>query len=270
MKLKNLYVPAEAVAAADASRYVLKTGRAAQDEQLLREHVLEIVVNERPVYEVVCTPTMLPELVLGRLLSQGIIRSAQEVDLLYLCAEGVRATVYLNRPLPEQPDDAAQKAQLVATCCTDSLTGSTLQPMSEQLPTLQPIPWRREWVSDLAGAFFRGTPLYRQTHCAHSAFLMRNGEILAAAEDIGRHNALDKIFGWAMLQEIPLRECICFTSGRIPVDMTMKVIRAGVPVLVSKAQPTDRAVALAEKYGLTMVGSAHEDSFLLYAGAVPL
>lgn len=66
------------------------------------------------------------------------------------------------------------------------------------------------------------------------------------AEDIGRHNALDKVLGWALEQGIPLGECIVYTSGRIPVDMVLKVIRAGVPVFASKAMPTAESVALAK------------------------
>ena len=81
--------------------------------------------------------------------------------------------------------------------------------------------------------------LWESTGCFHRAgmFDPKTGAFLRLAEDIGRHNALDKVLGWALMQGIPLEECIVYTSGRIPVDMVMKVIRAGVPVLASKAMP---------------------------------
>ena len=93
---------------------------------------------------------------------------------------------------------------------------------------------------------------------------MHKGEILRRAEDIGRHNALDKVLGWALMQGIPLEECIVYTSGRIPVDMVMKVIRAGVPVLASKAMPTRESVLLAEEFGLSLIGAARKDSMVVF------
>ena len=107
-------------------------------------------------------------------------------------------------------------------------------------------------------------PLYAATHGTHSCLLMHKGEILRRAEDIGRHNALDKVLGWALMQGIPLEECIVYTSGRIPVDMVMKVIRAGVPVLASKAMPTRESVLLAEEFGLSLIGAARKDSMVVF------
>ena len=107
-------------------------------------------------------------------------------------------------------------------------------------------------------------PLYTATHGTHSCLIQHRGEILRRAEDIGRHNALDKVLGWALEQGIPLGECIVYTSGRIPVDMVLKVIRAGVPVFASKAMPTAESVALAKEFGLTLIGAARAGSMVLF------
>lgn len=230
-------------------------------DDLVAEHTMEIYLNDTPAYEVVCSPTDLPELVLGRLLSNGVIQSTDEVDLLYLCENGLRAKVYL----PEwEPATDHPGVEQVSTCCTGNRTIADL--FRNQTPPrhLRPIAYEQRWIFRLAEAMKEDMPLYAATHGTHSCLLMHKGEILRRAEDIGRHNALDKVLGWALMQGIPLEECIVYTSGRIPVDMVMKVIRAGVPVLASKAMPTRESVLLAEEFGLSLIGAARKDSMVVF------
>lgn len=230
-------------------------------DDLVAEHTMEIYLNDTPAYEVVCSPTDLPELVLGRLLSNGVIQSTDEVELLYLCENGLRAKVYL----PEwEPATDHPGVEQVSTCCTGNRTIADL--FRNQTPPrhLRPIAYEQRWIFRLAEAMKEDMPLYAATHGTHSCLLMHKGEILRRAEDIGRHNALDKVLGWALMQGIPLEECIVYTSGRIPVDMVMKVIRAGVPVLASKAMPTRESVLLAEEFGLSLIGAARKDSMVVF------
>ena len=230
-------------------------------DDLVAEHTMEIYLNDTPVYEVVCSPTDLSELVLGRLISDGVIQGTDEVELLYLCENGLRAKVYLPKwePATEHPG-----VEQVSTCCTGNRTIADL--FRNQTPPrhLRPIAYEQRWIFRLAEAMKEDMPLYAATHGTHSCLLMHKGEILRRAEDIGRHNALDKVLGWALMQGIPLEECIVYTSGRIPVDMVMKVIRAGVPVLASKAMPTRESVLLAEEFGLSLIGAARKDSMVVF------
>lgn len=230
-------------------------------DDLVAEHTMEIYLNDTPAYEVVCSPTDLPELVLGRLLSDGVIQSTADVELLYLCEKGLRAKVYLPNWEPATNQPAVEQ---VSTCCTGNRTIADL--FRNQTPPrhLRPIAYEQRWIFRLAEAMKEDMPLYAATHGTHSCLLMHKGEILRRAEDIGRHNALDKVLGWALMQGIPLEECIVYTSGRIPVDMVMKVIRAGVPVLASKAMPTRESVLLAEEFGLSLIGAARKDSMVVF------
>ena len=230
-------------------------------DDLVAEHTMEIYLNDTPAYEVVCSPTDRPELVLGRLLSDGVIQGTDEVELLYLCENGLRAKVYLPNWEPATNQPAVEQ---VSTCCTGNRTIADL--FRNQTPPrhLRPIAYEQRWIFRLAEAMKEDMPLYAATHGTHSCLLMHKGEILRRAEDIGRHNALDKVLGWALMQGIPLEECIVYTSGRIPVDMVMKVIRAGVPVLASKAMPTRESVLLAEEFGLSLIGAARKDSMVVF------
>ena len=125
-----------------------------------------------------------------------------------------------------------------------------------ELQPLHPVPGldlQPEWVERLTAAMHAGLPLYRATRAVHSCFVLHKGEIVFACEDLGRHNALDKAVGCAVLAGLPLAECVLYTSGRVPLDMVRKAIRAGVPVLVSKSMPTVQSAELAAEYGLQLV-----------------
>ena len=134
---------------------------------------------------------------------------------------------------------------------------------------MTPISWRAEQVFDLADRFHAGMPLHGQTWATHSCFLAKDGQLLFQCEDIGRHNALDKAIGYALRHGISLSRCMVYSSGRIPTDMAMKAIRAGIPILASKASPTAEAIALAKEYGLTLVCAARRDRMKLFAGTKP-
>jgi FdhD protein len=231
------------------------------DSALLVEHLLEVYLNEVLTFRLVCSPTMLPELVLGRLLTEGMIHAPAEVKLIHLCSKGLEARVYLDKAAPETD---GPMVETVASCCTGNRTLSDLFADGSRPHDLSPIPYEPDWIYKLSAAINQNTPIYAATHSAHSCILMHQGEILVCAEDIGRHNAMDKVIGWALLHEIPLAQCILYTSGRVPVDMTMKAIRAGVPILASKALPTDKAVELAQEFHLTLIGGAHPDCFQVF------
>ncbi len=130
------------------------------------EHASALYVNEQPAFRVVCTPELLPQLALGRLLTEGWIASADEVEQIAVCAEGAKVQVYLRHPLPTR----RAAAQEVASCCTDNIAlGSPVE-----LQPLRPVPGlalQSEWLDRLAAAMSAGLPLYRATRAVHSCFL---------------------------------------------------------------------------------------------------
>ena len=151
------------------------------------------------------------------------------------------------------------------SCCTDNRTFHETFVQERELKPLPPGTWSPEQVYGIAKTFFsEDTPVHHRTGSAHSCFLLRGGEILFSAEDMGRHNALDKAIGWALLQGVDFSETAVFTSGRVPADVARKVIRAGIPVLISRKMPTGEAVKLAVETGLTLIGKARENSFILF------
>lgn len=205
-------------------------------EPVLREHGMHLVVNEQLSMNFVCLPQYLPELLLGHLVTEGYLHSAQTVEALHIDASGLEATVTLNalpQPQPMQP--------------------------------VRPIPWKNEWIFALADRFAQGMPVHEQTFATHSCFLARGEELLFQCEDIGRHNAVDKCVGYALCNGIALEECLLYCSGRVPIDMASKAIRSGIPVFASKGSPTADAVELARRYDLTLLCAARRDRMKLFS-----
>ncbi|MBR3641344.1 MAG: formate dehydrogenase accessory sulfurtransferase FdhD [Oscillibacter sp.] len=222
------------------------------------EHVTEVFVNGAQTMRLICSPTQLPELVLGRLLTEGLISCADDVEHLSVCEYGTRVSVLLRESAPQM----RAASETVPTCCTDNRVFFS---GGDEPRPVKPLAWKKEWIFALARELANAPPIYRKTHSVHGALLMRNGELLYRCEDLGRHNAADKAIGCALRDGVPLEECILFSTGRLPTDMVRKVIRAGIPVLASKASATDAAAELAERFGVTLLLMAREDSFLRLA-----
>ena len=204
---------------------------------LVSEHRLLLRVDEKPVAQLVCTPALLRELVLGRLCTAGRIAKAEDVLSLEFSDSETLAEVRLR---PGAQCGAAERL-------TDR-SG-----------------WRDGDIFRLSACLRETMPLHDATQGAHGAALMHRGEVLCCCEDIGRHNALDKAVGTALESGAALGECILCTTGRIACDIAEKAAAAGVPVLVSRALPTAKAVNYARAVGLTLIGRAWEDQFEIYA-----
>ena len=157
-----------------------------------------------------------------------------------------------------------QIVEITPSCCTGNhILNDYFVSAKEPVP-VTPIEWKPEWIFHMADAFAEGTLLHGITFATHSCLLARKDEILFSCEDIGRHNALDKVIGYALRNQIDLHECMVYSSGRIPTDMVMKAITAGIPVLSSKASPTTEAIELATQYDLTLICAARRDRMKVF------
>ena len=207
-----------------------------EEETVLCEHSMHVLVNDLLRMDFVCLPQFLPELILGHLVTEGYMHRAAEVESLYISSDGSSASVALKELNTPEP-----------------------------IPDVIPAYWEAEWVFALADRFSQGMPVHEQTCATHSCFLARKTELLFQCEDIGRHNAIDKAIGFALINDIDLQKCLLYSSGRMPADMAAKAIRAGIPVMASKGAPTTSAVNLAKRHKLTLLCAARKDRMKLYA-----
>ena len=234
-----------------------------KDENIVCEKTLEVSVNGVPAFRLTCTPDHLTELVLGRLCTERIIRSADEVEHLFICGEGNIAEVRLRKDIVLQPYSGSEP-----TCCTgnrqlvervytdtDPRDGSAL---SDQIPFADPLP---EDVFLLTERFREDGELHKNTSGNHSCYIRFGDGRILSFEDIGRHNALDKAVGAMLLEGAEPADCMLFTSGRVAEDMVTKLAGSGIRILISKAVPTEAAVLYAQKHHLTLICKAWPDSY---------
>ncbi len=221
-----------------------------EETSLIEEYELSVRINQERSLHFICSPSYLTELVIGDLIAEGYIHSFADIKKLDLDEAGHRAEVLLKtgpgRNFTELPG------------------GDAMPAAQEQLQKVPVLEWKGEWIWTLDNRFRMDTYLHKLTHSAHACFLMRNGKIIFEAEDLGRHNAIDKAVGYAVRYGIRLSECILYTTGRMPADMVRKVIRAGIPVMVSKEYPTVQGLELAQRYGLTLIGSVKNDKMMAF------
>nr|MCR5371233.1 formate dehydrogenase accessory sulfurtransferase FdhD [Clostridium sp.] len=213
------------------------------------EHRMLVSINERPAMQLTCTPEYLDELVLGRLLTEGLIRGTEDVEQIYVCEKGQRAKAALKPDAFQRLTEAGVGA--VNTCCTDNR--SFLASPADGVRTAAPVHWEAAWLKSMGDKTSAEQSLYGETHAAHACCLFREDRLLCCREDIGRHNALDKAIGWALRSGEDLASCMLYTTGRLPVDMVAKAIRAGVPLLASKTFPTDQGIETARQARLTLI-----------------
>jgi FdhD protein len=109
------------------------------------------------------------------------------------------------------------------------------------------------------------TDLWRETGGVHCSVIASGGEILARASDVGRHNTVDKVVGHAVLRGIDPGTCAIGCTGRQPRDMIVKYANAGIPIIISRAATTDRGIAAAREFGITLVCFSRDDRFTVYS-----
>lgn len=222
---------------------------------LLKEHRLLIKVNRMNWASLVCTDSNLLELVAGHLLSSGLIESKDEIQDIRFCETKETAFVLLKTS-----PDFIQTENQVSSCCSANSHFAKAINLSP-LKKIKSHVYEDKWIFSLAEEFAKGSALHTHTSGTHSCILAKEGKILFACEDIGRHCALDKVLGYMLLHDYEPCEMCIFTSGRVPLDMVEKVIRCGVGVLVSKSVPTSESLSLSKEYGLTLIFRAWKDSF---------
>jgi FdhD protein len=232
-------------------------------DQVIVEHHLNAYINDQLAFKLVCTPEKLDTLVLGFLLSEGYIETPAEIEFIYVCESGERVKVQLNKPLalPEINHDTGSNS---ISCGNNRKIRQAAYATS--LIPLADHDWSPETVLMLANTCNRNTGLFAETGGTHGCAISISGELAFICEDIGRHNAVDKAIGQALMEEKNLAEAILFTTGRIPSDMVIKAIRSRIPVIASHSAPTDEAVLLARQFNLTLIGFVRGKRMNLYTG----
>jgi FdhD protein len=223
------------------------------------EEMVTLYVHGRSLVSLMCTPTHLEELALGFLFNEGLIKGLDDVAVLELCGGGRCVDVWLEYDI-EFP-----QLRVITSGCSGGTTFEDVSSAHRQVKSSLRI--TPQQVTHLMRAFLRKTALYRRAGGVHGAALAEVERLLCVAEDVGRHNALDKIAGMCLREGEPARDRVLLSTGRVSSEMVSKAARMGAPIVASQTSPTSLSVQLAQAWGITLVGYTRRRSFRAYAGA---
>ncbi|MBI4687179.1 MAG: formate dehydrogenase accessory sulfurtransferase FdhD [Nitrospirae bacterium] len=230
-------------------------------DHVASEKKLRIFSNNKEIVSLMCTPVMVKELVVGFGLSEGLLGGAGELPMGW-CSERLEIFYKDEEIEAHLPIDAPQATATLTSGCAKGVTFVS----DEKLPLLEDdFRISIHAIFDLYKGFMKKSELFMTTGGVHSAALCDEKEMLVFSEDIGRHNAVDKIIGYAFLENIALQDKILLLSGRLSSEITLKAIKSRIPVIVSRAAPTDRSVEIARSHNITMIGFLRAQKLNIYS-----
>ncbi|MBI2219415.1 MAG: formate dehydrogenase accessory sulfurtransferase FdhD [Candidatus Rokubacteria bacterium] len=226
--------------------------------EVVREQPLTISVNGERFLTLLCSPMKLDALVLGYLWMEKVIASLDDVARLDVSVVDGRADVTLRAPVTLPTE------RILTSGCGGGITFRIDHRLFPRLSS--PLRVRPDALSARMKDLFAAAVHYRTSRGIHGAALTDGERLLVVAEDVGRHNAVDKVKGEALLAGIATEHRILLSTGRISSEMLLKAVRMGVPVVASRTSPTEMAIALAEQLGITVCGYVRPESVNVYAG----
>lgn len=221
-------------------------------EPVVREIPFTIIINGKELATLLCTPSGLTHLTAGFLLSEGLIRNKEDIKQMVLNEKGWYIQIHTRDSLiiPE----ALVSKRLIGSGCAGAVSFYRSLDAQDTTPVESPFQIPRDQVFILIKEFQQKSTLYRQTGGVHSCALATPERIEVFAEDIGRHNAVDKVFGECLLKDISTQDKVLLTSGRITSEILIKTAKRQVPIIISPSAPTDLAIGLSRKLKLTIIG----------------
>jgi FdhD protein len=223
------------------------------------EKEITIYVNRQELVTILCTPAKLNFLVLGFLYAEGIISGLGDVAMMRVCDEESEVDVMLSNSEYQLP---TQKRTLTSGCGGGATFKSEGQRVDSGL-VVAPT----EVLSLMKQLLEEQMELYRLSGGLHASALSDTKNLLILAEDIGRHNTLDKIQGECLLRGVSTKDRLLLSTGRVSSEMLLKAARMQAPVVVSRHSPTGSAVSLARDLGIALVGYARGNRLSVYSHA---
>lgn len=243
------------------------TGSRASRERdvVVRESPLTIFLNDDPLVTLLCSPKDVEYLAAGFLFSEGIIKEKADIDRLFGDAREGAVWVQTRGKRRSQKDIISRR--FITAGCGKGLSFVDSAKYSKKLKMTHGPKLSSGVIASLMKDFQQMSHTYRSTGGVHSAALADTGGIAVFNEDIGRHNAIDKVLGESLLKGIRTDAMILLTSGRISSDILVKAARARIPFVVSRSAPTDLSVKLSKDLGITIVGFARGSRMNVYSNS---
>jgi FdhD protein len=230
---------------------------AVTEEALLRVHV-----NGQELATFMCTPNDQDELALGFLRAEGIIQTLDDVRRIVVCPSGTCVEVWLTRADVELP---APDRKIITSGCGGGITFDDLSAQHQPLNTATVI--SPDQLFARLHDLYQAASLYGVTQGIHASGLTDGEHLLLVAEDVGRHNTVDRLWGKALKRGLDPAGLVLLATGRISSEMLGKAIKMGIPIVASRTSPTSLSVALGRAWNITVVGYARRNHLRVYSAA---
>ncbi|UCG35930.1 MAG: formate dehydrogenase accessory sulfurtransferase FdhD [Candidatus Bathyarchaeota archaeon] len=251
-----------------ASRIDVVTGQVERRQELVaKEAPLHIFIGGIHLVSILCSPTSKKELVVGHLFSEGMVADMDEIVNLRLERESVCRVTLRKTDAEERGVISKPFSRLVVSAC-GSADYESLAKLLETIdfPSLPSSKVDARIVLKCVKQLNFLAQNFRRTGGVHAAALFKHdGNLVVFAEDVGRHNAVDKVFGASLLQSHDINSCFLASSGRLTADIVMKAARMKIPIVASLSAPVDSGVDVAERAGLTLIGFVRGNRMNVYA-----
>ena len=229
------------------------------DGQVIEEIFVSIHVNGQELATIAATPIRQDWLAVGFLANEGFITSKDELRAVHICPSGSCVDVWLTATreikLPSR--------RILTSGCGGGVTFDDLTKTQSPLESDLTLPAAQLW--SLLDQLQDAAKLYRRTRGVHTSALFQDGARVSSAEDVGRHNTLDKIRGDCLLRGVDTRGGVLLSTGRVSSEMLNKAVKMGCPVVASRTSATSFSVSLARAWNITLVGYLQRGRMLVYA-----
>lgn len=234
------------------------------EDKIVTEFPVTVKINEEEFVTMVCSPQYIEDMVIGYLASEGVIRAYTDIKNIWVQEKEGYVHVTIDKLNPYFQN--LQNKRYITSCCgasrqgfvfiNDALTAKKMNDISVELSIKD--------CFQLMNKLQQSAATFQETGGVHNAAICDKNGFMLSRMDIGRHNALDKLYGYCLKHHISIRDKIVVFSGRISSEILLKVAKIGCEVVLSKSAPTELALNLAEELGITTVGFIRNDSLNIY------
>jgi FdhD protein len=233
-----------------------------QEDDIAVEFPLTVMLDGQEFATMVCTPADMEELVVGFLASEGVIRRYDEIKSLTI--DDSKGFAYVELVTKQEMQNHHHSKRFIGSCCGKGRQFYFYNDMKTAKTVMSKTTITGQDCQRLMTLMQESSSHFQQTGGVHNSALCSKEGIIVSRTDIGRHNALDKLFGYCLMNHIPLKDKIIVFSGRISSEVLLKAAKIGVGIVLSKSAPTNLALDLAEELGITAVGFIRGQGFNVY------
>ncbi len=224
----------EVVTTRNIFQYVEGQGFVLKEDLIIKEHTLQLFINDKYYTTYDCSPELLPELIIGNLAINGLINTRSDIDFIDIKDDCIKVNIPEKISLPNRP----QETELKITA---------------------------KQVLELMHKHLDSSPLHKSTGGTHVMSVATNDDIIYSCQDIGRHNALDKLYGYCLQNNINTSDKIFLSSGRISKEICFKAVKMGIKVFIARATVSSQAIDLARENNITVTGFTRGNRFNIYS-----